>query len=299
MDMQQLKLFLSISRTLSFTRTAEEFFMTQPTVSNRIRALEEELGAALIQRSPHHVSLTAAGTAFSEYAASILELEAAATMRLRNLGADRPGYVRVAMLSSAAPHFSRALKEFSRRYPKVQVDVEMLEGSEMLRAISRTDFDLYFANEPMLPRQTGKLTYAVTGVSQLHLFVNKADLPSIDMEDWSTIGRHPFVSMQASDFTLSSQIERVCQNRGVKPEIMNYYNRADMLLLGVDSGAGVAILPPEVAALKCPENVTALPIPGDDAALRSVVAWKTESDNAEADRFRDIALAQSRVVRTQ
>lgn len=80
---------------------------------------------------------------------------------------------------------------------------------------------------------------------------------------------------------------------------MNYYNRADMLLLGVDAGAGVAILPPEVAAMKCPENVVALPIRGDDAALRSVVAWKMDSENADADRFRDIALAQSRVVQSK
>lgn len=296
MDMQQLRIFLSISRTLNFTRTAEEFFMSQPTVSNRIRALEEELGTPLIQRSSHHVSLTAAGAEYAGYATRILETQAAAELRLKNLAANRPGYVRVAMLSSSTPYFSRALKEFSARYPQVQVDVSMMEGSEMLRAIARLDYDLYFANEPMLPRQSGKLSYAVTGVSQLHLFVNRADLPSIDMEDWTTIGAHHFVSMQASDFTLASQIDRVCQNHGIQPDIINYYNRADMLLLSVDSGAGVAILPPEVAAMKCPENVVALSIRGDDASLRSVVAWKTDSENAEADRFRDIALAQSRVV---
>ena len=175
----------------------------------------------------------------------------------------------------------------------------MMEGSEMLRAISRLDYDLYFANEPMLPRQSEKLSYAVTGVSQLHLFVNRAELPGIDMEDWATIGRLRFVSMQASDFTLSGQIDRICRNRNIQPDIINCYNRADMLLLGVDSGAGVAILPPEVAALKCPENVIALPIKGDDASLRSVVAWKMDSENAEADRFRDIAIAQSRVVRSE
>ena len=296
MDMQQLRLFLSISRTLNFTRTAEEFFMTQPTVSNRIRALEEELDTDLINRSPHHVRMTDAGREFVGYAASILELESAAVMRLRNLNANKPGYVRVAMLSSSSPYFSRALKEFSSRFRNAQVDVTMLEGSEMLRAISRLDYDLYFANEPMMPQQSKKLSYAVTGVTQLHLFVNKADLPSIDMNDWSTIGAHPFVSMQASDFTLSSQIERICQNRGITPETLNYYNRADMILLGVDSGTGLAILPPEVTAMKCPDNVVAIPIPGDDAALRSVVAWKTDSQNIEADRFRDIALAGSRVV---
>ena len=290
MDMQQLRLFLSISRTLNFTRTAEEFFMSQPTVSNQIRALETELGVPLLKRSSHHVSLTEAGAEYAGYATRILETQAAAELRLRNLAADRPGHVRVAMLSSSAPYFARALKDFSGRCPQVQVDVAMMEGSEMLRAIARLDYDLYFANEPMLPQQSGKLSYAVTGVSQLHLFVNRADLPSIDMEDWTTIGKHHFVSMQASDFTLSGQIDRICRNRGIQPDIINYYNRADMLLLSVDSGAGVAILPPEVAAMKCPENVIALPIAGDDASLRAVVAWKTDSENAEADRFRDIAL---------
>ena len=290
MDMQQLRLFLSISRTLNFTRTAEEFFMSQPTVSNQIRALETELGVPLLKRSSHHVSLTEAGAEYAGYATRILETQAAAELRLRNLAADRPGHVRVAMLSSSAPYFAGALKEFSGRCPQVQVDVAMMEGSEMLRAIARLDYDLYFANEPMLPQQSGKLSYAVTGVSQLHLFVNRADLPSIDMEDWTTIGKHHFVSMQASDFTLSGQIDRICRNRGIQPDIINYYNRADMLLLSVDSGAGVAILPPEVAAMKCPENVIALPIAGDDASLRAVVAWKTDSENAEADRFRDIAL---------
>ena len=170
----------------------------------------------------------------------------------------------------------------------------MLEGSEMVRAISRLEYDIYFANEPMVPRHSSKLAYAVTGTTRLHLFVNRDEVHDIDFSDWSTIGSHPFVSMPASDFTLSSQIDRLCQNRGITREILNYYNRADMLLLGVDSGAGIAILPPGVAALNCPPNVVALPIPGEDAELRSVIAWKTDSKNAEAGYFRDIVLSSGR-----
>ena len=292
MDTTQLKLFISLSRTLNFTRTANEFFMSQPTVSNQIRALENELGTPLLKRSSHHVSLTAAGAEFVGYAAQILETQSAAELRLRNLAEDRPGYVRVAMLSSWAPAFSRALKNFSRCWPRVQVDVAMMEGSEMLRAISQLDYDLYFANEPMMPQQSGTLRYAVTGTTQLHLFVHKNVAPTIDMENWSSIGRHPFVSMQASDFTLSSQIEQLCANRGIRPDIINYYNRADMLLLSVASGVGLAILPSEFAAFRCPADVVALPIPGEDASLRSVVAWKTNSTNADADNFRGVALGK-------
>ena len=293
MDTTQLKLFVSLSRTLNFTRTANEFFMSQPTVSNQIRALENELGTPLLKRSSHHVSLTAAGAEFVGYAARMLETQSAAELRLRNLTENRPGYVRVAMLSSWAPAFSRALKSFFRRWPRVQVDVAMMEGSEMLRAIGQLDYDLYFANEPMMPQQSSALRYAVTGTSQLHLFVHKDVAASIDMNDWSTVGRHPFVSMQASDFTLSSQIEQLCANRGIRPDIINYYNRADMLLLSVDSGVGLAILPPELAAFRCPEDVVAIPIPGSDAELRSVVAWKPGANNPDADNFRAVALGEN------
>ena len=291
MDLLQLKLFISISQTLSFTRTANEFFMSQPTVSNQIRALENELGTPLLKRSSHHVSLTPAGTEYVNYAARILELQTAAELRLRNLAANRPGYVRVAMLSSAAGLFSRALRAFSQRWPRVQVDVSMLEGGEMLRAISGLDYDLYFANETMMPHQGGQLEYAVTGSSQLHLFVHRDMAPSVQMDDWpGTVGIHPFVSMQASDFTLSSQINQICANRGIRPDIINYYNRADMLLLSVASGSGVAILPPEVTAFRNQSEVVALAIPGEDAVLRSVVAWKGNSTNQDADNFRDVAL---------
>ena len=291
MDLQQLKLFLSISRTLNFTSTANEFFMTQPTVSNRIRALENELGVQLLKRSSHHVSLTKAGAEYVGYAANIIKTQAEAELRIRNIAADRPGLVKVAMLSSSSLFFSQALKEFSVQRPKVQVDVSTMEGLEMLRAIAQADYDLYFANESLLPEKSSRLNYTVTGVSQLHLYVNKDILHEIDMNDWSTIEKQPFLSMQASDFTLSSQIERLCQNRGIRPSLTNYYNRADMLLLSVSSGAGVAILPAEFASIKCPDNVVALPISGEDATLRSVVAWKTDSDNLDADCFRDIALS--------
>lgn len=292
MDTMQLKLFVSLSRTLNFTRTAGEFFMSQPTVSNQIRSLESELGMPLLERSSHRVSLTEAGAEFVGYAARMLETQAAAELRLRNLADDRPGHVRVAMLSSWAQAFALSLKEFSRRWPRVQVDVAMLEGSEMLRAIRQTDYDLYFANEPMMPQKDSELRYAVAGEGQLHLFVHKSLAPSIDMDNWATIGCHPFVSMQASDFTLSSQIETLCAHRGIKPDIINYYNRADMLLLSVASGVGVAILPPEFAAFRCPDEVAALTIDGEDALLRTVVAWRADSGNADAENFRAVALGE-------
>ena len=55
MNILRLRLLVSVSRTLSFTRTANDFFMTQPAVSHQIKALEDSLGVQLLQRNPHRV----------------------------------------------------------------------------------------------------------------------------------------------------------------------------------------------------------------------------------------------------
>lgn len=293
MDLLQLKMFLSVAHTLNFTKTASEFFMSQPTVSNQIRSLENELGVPLLNRSSHHVSLTPAGVEYVGFATKILETQAAAELRLRNLSDNRPGYIRVAMLSSSAMFFGGVLRDYTSKFPKVQVDVTIMEGGEMLKALRQQDHDLYFANESMMPGHSEDITYMVTEHFRLHLFVNKRDLATIDINDWSTVSKHPFVSMPASDFTLVSQIDQICQKRGIKHEIINYYNRADMLLLSVNSGAGVAILPSNVAAVSSLPDIVSIPIPGDDARVNAVVAWKIHSSNQDADNFRQIAAERS------
>ena len=66
MDFDQLETFLEVARSLSFSRAAEKRFRTQPAISSQIRALEEEVGAKLFDRSGGKVSLTSAGKTFQK-----------------------------------------------------------------------------------------------------------------------------------------------------------------------------------------------------------------------------------------
>src|SRR5437868_10880096 len=68
MDFDQLETFLEVARLSSFSRAAEKRFRTQPAISSQIRALEEEVGAKLLDRSGGKVSLTASGKLFQKYA---------------------------------------------------------------------------------------------------------------------------------------------------------------------------------------------------------------------------------------
>ncbi len=284
METQQLKLFLSLAKTLNFTKTANEFFVTQPTVSNYIKSLENSLGIKLLNRDSHSVSLTPEGREFVNYASQIIGLQLEAENRLRNMAQGRKGYLRVAMLSSASSYFSRCLVEYMQRFPGVQVNVDLLEGAEMTAALGKKSYDIFFAHRHMLPA-AGDISFASLGSAQLHLFVHRDILDTIDMNDWSTIAKYRFVSTPAQDFTLSEHIARLCENRGITPDIINYYNRADMAFLAVNAGVGVAILPPQLKDFyDCP-NVVGLPIEGADATIYQVVAWKTYSDNPDVDNF--------------
>ncbi|MBR6738287.1 MAG: LysR family transcriptional regulator [Oscillospiraceae bacterium] len=284
METLQLKLFISLSKTLNFTKTANEFYVTQPTVSNYIKSLETSVGVKLLNRDSHSVSLTAEGKEFVNYASQIIALQLEAKNRMHNISNGRRGYLRVAMLSSANVIFSACLEEFTRTYPGVQVNVDLLEGAEMTSAFNRKSHDLYFAHRHMLPN-TDDIRFTTLDTVQFHLFVNKNIVDTIDMNDWSTIAKHHFVSTPPQDFTLSEHIDRICEKRGITPDIINYYNRADMAFLAVNAGVGVAILPPQLSDLYSCPNVVGIPIEGEDAAISLIAAWRTHNENPDVENF--------------
>jgi DNA-binding transcriptional LysR family regulator len=71
-ELRHLRAFVAVAASRSFTRAAEQLFITQPALTRTIRQLESLLGAALIDRNTHPVSLTPAGEEFLPYASRIL-----------------------------------------------------------------------------------------------------------------------------------------------------------------------------------------------------------------------------------
>ncbi len=284
MDTMQLQLFLSLSKTLNFTKTANEFYVTQPTVSNYIKSLESSIGVTLLKRDSHSVSLTAEGKEFVAYANQLLSLQAEAENRLRNMSEGRRGYIRIATLSSAAELFSLCLEEFVHKYPGVQVNVDMLEGAEMMSALDQCSYDIYFAHEHMVSGSSS-IDYLVNDTSQMALVVHRNLADKVDMNDWSNLADCRFVSALEAGFSLSGQMQRICRNRGIVPDIINYYNRADTVLLAVNSGVGISILPSTLIAFYNWPNVVAFPIEGSDAVVSSIVAWNRSGGNPEVARF--------------
>lgn len=296
MDTVHLRLFLSLAKTLNFTKTANEFYVTQPTVSNYIKILENNVGVTLLKRDSHSVSLTPEGKEFVVYANQILSLETEAENRLRSISEGRRGFIRIAILSSAAKLFSLCLEEFVKKYPGAQVNVDMVEGADMIAAMNQCAYDVYFAHEHMVSNGSGNIDYFVIDTSYLNLLVPRGIADQIDMDDWSNLSSYHFATAIETGFSLSGQIRRICQNRGITPDIINYYNRADTVLLAVNSGVGVSILPRSILDFFSLPNIVAFPIESGDALVNSIVGWNHNGSNPEVAKFLSLSrLAKKRV----
>ena len=116
MRTEQLRYFLSVARHRNFTEAAREFYLTQPAITHQISALERELDAQLFVRTTRSVSLTRAGELFLEDAKLILDQEARALERLRQLeGSDRME-LKIGYLNSPCRHFlPRILADYQER----------------------------------------------------------------------------------------------------------------------------------------------------------------------------------------
>ncbi len=129
MNTDHLRLFLAIVRHRSLSRAAVELELAQATVSERLRALEAEVGTRLFERQGRGVALTPAGEAFQVYAERALEVLRQAGEAARAASLGQRGYVSVAVtVTSGAYLFAPALVAFQREHPQVEVRVRSVHS---------------------------------------------------------------------------------------------------------------------------------------------------------------------------
>jgi LysR family transcriptional regulator, low CO2-responsive transcriptional regulator len=150
MDFDQLETFLEVARNMSFSRAAEKRFRTQPAISAQIRALEEEVGAKLIDRSGGKVALTAPGKAFLEYVDHTLEQRRAIINTLAEMEHVPRGEIVVAANEGTCLHIlPEVFAEFKKLYPKVSVNVKRSEHTSILECIIDNSVDFGIVSLPV------------------------------------------------------------------------------------------------------------------------------------------------------
>ena len=121
-NIDQLKTFVAVVETDSFTRAAGTVHLTQSAVSLQIKRLEEELGVSLLTRFKKSFEITGAGNDLLQHARKIIELHDEAVLAVSNR--SLAGHIRIgAPEDYISPFLTRILSRFSRSHPRVKVDV--------------------------------------------------------------------------------------------------------------------------------------------------------------------------------
>ena len=150
MDFDQLEIFLEVARLSSFSRAAEKRFRTQPAISSQIRALEEEVGARLLDRSGGRVSLTASGKLFFKYAEETLERRKTILNEIAETERVPRGEIVVGANEGTCLHIlPEVFAQFKRDYPNVAVSIKRSDYSRILESILENVVDFGVVSLPV------------------------------------------------------------------------------------------------------------------------------------------------------
>lgn len=276
MDFDQLETFLEVARHASFSRAAEKRFRTQPAISSQIRALEEEVGTRLFDRSGGKVALTAAGKAFQKYADEALEARRNIINGLAEMERVPRGEIVVGANEGTFLHIlPEVFAEFKKLYPNVAVQVSRLERAKILESVIDNSVDFGVVSTPVDDK---RLT--VVPIHRDELVVIAAPGHPLGRLKEAAIGevaRFPLLLPKIG--RTRDAIENVLDERHLKPKIAMELDSSELLKRFVAADVGVGF----IAKSNVIEDVKAgalVAIPMADVSIRRELALVFRKDKA-------------------
>ncbi|MGQ4807628.1 HTH-type transcriptional activator CmpR [Candidatus Entotheonellaceae bacterium PAL068K] len=136
MDLRQVEIFYHVAKFRSFSKAGEALYLTQPTISGHIKAIEESLSLVLFDRLGRQIRLTRAGEVLYGYAKRLLATKAAALEALQELQGGLRGELIIGGSSIPGQYILPALLgQFARRYPAITVNLTITDSMQTMERI--------------------------------------------------------------------------------------------------------------------------------------------------------------------
>jgi len=146
---RRLQVFFTVAKLLSFTRAAEQLFMTQPAVTFQIKQLEEHFNTRLFERSHGRIGLTPAGKLVMSYAGRILDLSGEMETRVGELTGEVSGPLLIGASTTIAEFYlPRVLGEFKALHPRVQTHMTVGNSETIENRVADYTLDLGLIESP-------------------------------------------------------------------------------------------------------------------------------------------------------
>ena len=153
MELRQLKYFIRVAECLNFSEAAKESCISQSTLSQQIKQLEQELGSELFLRNSRTVSLTEAGMELLPYARTTIKDADACIERIRDLKDILTGTMNIGVTYSFSPILTETIFSFIKKYPKVKLNIFYKPMSELMDMLPDRKVDFVLAFKPSAPME--------------------------------------------------------------------------------------------------------------------------------------------------
>ena len=259
MSLQQLKYLDALARHRNFHRAAEACYVTQPTLSAGIRALEKELGVLLVKRSNQFGGLTDEGEEVLAWAQRMLYEWDALRHNLMAVRTRLSGRLRLGAIPTALPPVSAITNELCRQHPDVQVTVLSMTSNHILEGLAHFRLDIgltYLDNEPLPELDTLPL------YRERYVLLTPSDTSLAARENvtWREAGSLP-LTLLTGDMQNRRIVDAAFREAGVQPTARVDTNSILTLCAHVQPGGWSSILPAALlSTITRPRDTIALPI---------------------------------------
>jgi DNA-binding transcriptional LysR family regulator len=271
MELRHIRYFLAVAEERNFTRAAARVGIGQPPLSQQIKDLEAEVGAALFRRMPQGAELTAAGEAFLQVVQGFPAQAERAMHAAKRAARGESGSLRVGFTNSAVfnPVVSVAVRSFRRAYPDVELLLEQLNSMGLVSGVTEGRLDAVF----LRPGSAGSEDLHVRVLSEEPMVaVLPAGHAAAKTAEVDLARSDPFVlAPRAVGPTLFDTIVTACRKAGFEPVLGQSAPQMASLIHFVAAELGVSLVPASMQSLKVP-GVVYRELAGRPTVLRLALA---------------------------
>ncbi|RQR87077.1 LysR family transcriptional regulator [Burkholderia sp. Bp9012] len=294
-DLRQWRYFVTVADERHFGRAAERLSMTQPPLSQAIRALEEALGVALFARTKRSVALTAVGAALLPDVRRLLASADALPPLARRLARGEAGSLSLAFVSTADYGLLPALlRAFGARYPHVRLQLAEATSDVQIDELVAGRIDAGLVIPPVPPRHAAGLSYLPVVREPLVVAMPAAAAPGVPEDEpvhLAELSALPLVIFPRRLAPGFYDIITGCYGAaGETPRIGQEAIQMQTIVSLVSAGMGVALVPQSLRNLRR-TGVVYRPLAGDAPVVETGLVWRTGDVSPVLAGFIDVVRA--------
>ena len=281
MDIERLRLFVTVADCLSFTKAAEQMYISQPTLSRHIADLEHTLNVELFERTTRKVSLTTAGERFLKEANQIVKRYDALLERASRLGNGLSGSLRVGYLELFTQDILPiAIQNFCAKFPMVDLQLRESTLRNVRQALLEGSLDMGFLITRGKPQWDEELMHKRIFTGQIELIVsNTHPYAGYQIVSPAILENEQILTFEADETPeLRENITKMCMEYHFLPNFVTGDYTPGAIFLLVQAGMGVSLLSSLVTSvLRTQNRFRTLRLEGAQFPTNLEVAWRRDN----------------------